>query len=237
MREFDLHMKKAVADAHVAALQDFKNGLRQSLQTIDINKAYPRYKIIFIESLLKVFYPPDKTDGNVSTVNFKPILDRLAQKGAEDHWISTNPLCLTAILNNAKMTFKQDYHYQLVSVDDYEIKVSRWEANIVDILEAIHLNCQEEEIEKRLNTCFFDYKREIMREDIMNTTVKAIVKERLREEEYKIMGQGATWWGGVWINIETKPGPLSVISKLENFNEELDFAIERRDKWVTKRHK
>lgn len=239
MKGLDTYMQKVIANAHNAALDDFRDHLDSSTVDVDMEEAFPQYKSIFIKSILDTFYP---TNNIYKTHGFSPLLNRLSQKGIREYSISTDPLRLTVMLNGAEITFSQDCDCQMAYLNGENIRVGKWEGKTIDILEAIHAQCQEKDIKERLKQCFMDFKSEKVKKEILKATIFSLAREELSGEEHEIMGYGVTFGGDVYIHIETSLGPVDVMCPFEEFEESLETAINERgnqseknsEDWVTK---
>ena len=73
-----------------------------------------------------------------------------------------------------------------------------------------------------------DYKSEIVKKDILKATILSLAREKLCCERYEIRGHGVTFWGDVYIHIETSLGPVDVMCPFEVFEDSLETAINER---------
>ena len=197
--------------------------------TADKTKAYESYQSSFMDSLIKHYYSYSNLVRRSFKVTFKPLLERLSEKGTTGYKVETDPLTLTVFLKNGSMTFTDSDQGLFVGVNDYKVKVSHWNEDMVDLLEIVLDECQESETIRKIDELLIEYKTEEIRNQILVTTVEGYVHKKLPSGSYKIRSCCITYFNEIFLYMETIWGSISLTSPIdiERFAELFDMEIEK----------
>ena len=207
-RIFDIEEKwrqKIIKHAHEDAYYFLRAQVDGFMEgTADKTKAYESYQSSFMDSLIKHYYSYSNLVRRSFKVTFKPLLERLSEKGTTGYKVETDPLTLTVFLKNGSMTFTDSDQGLFVGVNDYKVKVSHWNEDMVDLLEIVLDECQESETIRKIDELLIEYKTEEIRNQILVTTVEGYVHKKLPSGSYKIRSCCITYFNDCFASTSPK---------------------------------
>ena len=220
--------QKIIQSAHRYAFDSLTSKVDGFMEgSADKTKTYLSYRSSFMDSLIKHYYSHSELVRRSFKRTFTPLLERLAQKGASEYMVETNPLTLTIFLKNGAISFTDSEDGIYVGVDDYKRRVSHWNEDMVDLLEIVLDECQKDETILKIDRMLVEHRSELIKNDIIIATVKALVQKKLPEDTYTIKTSCVTAFKEVFLYMGTAWGYISLVCPFEQFEENLDNEIEK----------
>ena len=230
-RIFDIEdewRQKIIQSAHQYAFDSLSSKAKGFLDgQADKTQTYFSYRSNFMESLIDHYYSHSELVRRSFKITFMPLLERLAQKGVTEYKVETNPLTLTVFLNNGSISFTDSEEGIYVGVDDYRRRVSHWSEDMVDLLEIVLDECQKDETILKIDRMLIEQKTELMKNDILIATVKALIQKKLPKDSYTIKSNCITVFKEVFLFMDTAWGYISLVCPFEVFEETLDREIKK----------
>ncbi|MBR4977756.1 MAG: hypothetical protein IKY95_02240 [Bacteroidales bacterium] len=220
--------QKIIQSAHRYAFDSLTSKVDGFMEgSADKTKTYLSYRSSFMDSLIKHYYSHSELVRRSFKRTFTPLLERLAQKGASEYMVETNPLTLTIFLKNGAISFTDSEEGIYVGVDDYRTRVSHWNEDMVDLLEIVLDECQKDETILKIDRMLIEQKTELMKNDILIATVKALIQKKLPKDSYTIKSNCITVFKEVFLFMDTAWGYISLVCPFEVFEETLDREIKK----------
>ena len=230
-RIFDIEdewRQKIIQSAHRYAFDSLSSKAKGFMDgPADKTQTYLSYRSNFMESLIAHYYSHSESVRRSFKITFMPLLERLAQKGVTEYKVETNPLTLTVFLSNGSISFTDSEQGIYVGVDDYRRRVSHWSEDMVDLLEIVLDECQKDETILKIDRMLIERKTELMKNDILIATVKALIQKKLPKDTYTIKSNCITVFKDVFLYMDTAWGYISLVCPFEQFEENLDKEIEK----------
>ena len=130
-------------------------------------------------------------------------------------------------MKNGAISFTDSEEGIYVGVDDYRTRVSHWSEDMVDLLEIVLDECQKDETILKIDRMLIEQKTELMKNDILIATVKALIQKKLPKDSYTIKSNCITVFKEVFLFMDTAWGYISLVCPFEVFEETLDREIKK----------
>ena len=221
--------KDLMTDIVESARQNAHKKLINSLEFSDMTKkgvahACSEYKSWFLDSLIRNFNRVKKEQSDERTFPIKRLLDRLAEKGVTEHSVTTPPLCLTVKYQDMTISFTYSDNGPIAILNGFEVRVHKWDEDVVELLEAIHAECKESNILSCVESTINGYMVEKVQNGVMISTAVGLIKTLMPDIEYEIVDQMVEK-EKITIRLATQWGSFAIKGRLETFAQKVEAKI------------
>ena len=221
--------KDLMADIVESARQSAHKKLLNSLEFGNmiekgVAHACSEYKSWFLDSLIRTFNRVKKEQGDERTFPMKRLLDRLAEKGVTEHSVTTPPLCLTVKYQDMTLSFTYSDNGPIAILNGFEVRVNKWDEDVIELLEAIHAECKESNILSCVESMINGYMVEKVQKGVMISTAVGLIKTLMTDIEYEIVEQRVEQ-EKITIRLATQCGTFAIKGRLETFAQKVEEKI------------
>lgn len=217
-KEKNAMLAKAHAQAYRDCMEELSSDMCISESALRFN-----YMTYFIKSILDMLAQSNGT--TKESMSFTDLEKELIEAGIADEYIDTDdPSYLIVDLGYDTLQLEYDSFGRAILFHGYEYEVSVWNDETVRMITLIYKSLYDTAFLSNVEKCYEEYRREVIRQQMIETTGKGIIHGKLSGTDHKIT-ESISCKDIVSCKIEMDSGSLKLESSIQELPNQIDFIL------------